>query len=93
MTWRERTRKRKKREPAQGTGRGAYIGNRVSLLVQKSQKGEFCEENRVKKVVQFQNGILEKKTSLPPGSIPEWNLGSCYFKVNHPNTLPVRKKT
>ena len=70
---RKKTRKSKRRRPAR-VGRGAYIGNRVSLFDQKSQNVLFCEEKWSQKVVQFQNGIFLKNRRLPPGSIPEWNL-------------------
>ena len=53
----------------------------MSLLDQKTKKESFCEEKWSKKVVQFQNGISEKKTSQGVGSIPEWNSKSRLLKV------------
>ena len=50
----------REREERPGGGRGAYIGNRVSKMLSKTKKELFCEENHIKKVVQFQNGIFPK---------------------------------
>ena len=49
-----------KRKKTITSGRGTYIGNRVSKFDSKVKKGSFCEENHIKKVVQFQNGIFPK---------------------------------
>ena len=41
-------------------GRGYILGKGVSKSDSKLQKELFCEENHIKKVVQFQNGIFPK---------------------------------
>ena len=58
------------------------LGKGGSNLIKKSQKQLFCEENRLQKVVQFQNGILWKFCAQPTGSIPEWNGGQLQFAVD-----------